>query len=533
MKKGLKAFAVVAALTLVAGVAALGANANITKSGYPIVKNKVTLRVLIPNSPDAPKDINEIEIIKKAEKATNVHIQWIMPGSGFNDKKSLMLASGDLPDVIISGVTDAELVKYGKNGVFLPLEGLINKYAPNLKQIFKEKPYVKAFATAPDGHIYATPRVNEGPWMRREGMGVGMINTAWLKKLGLKMPTALDEFEKVMLAFKTQDPNGNGKADEIPMTGVGNGAGGFQTMHGFGYLFDSFGLASNWKYQIVNNGKVEFIGTLPNYKAAIKWFHELYSEGLIDIESFTQAYEKKAAKLNAQPYIVGYADVWDINDDFTTKDAHENYDYMPPLKGLNGENPRMYWAALPGYDRLGAVITRACKEPEIAIRYIDYIYDTKNSMEWIEGEFGGRLKQAPEGYYYIPDPPAGMTQQQWRAKNCPGHSACWAVFEPSYRKVLRLVYTDQKVEFMDKFILPLADKTPCPPLFYNASEADEYNQINTAIIAYADRKAAQWIMKGNIDNEWDGYLKELKKMKLDKWLKINQAAYNRYLKGSK
>ena len=94
MKKEFRAFAMIAAIGLVAGVTVLGANANITQSGYPIVKNQVTLKVLIPNSPDAPKDINEIEIIKKAEKATNVHIQWIMPGSGFNDKKSLMLAAG-------------------------------------------------------------------------------------------------------------------------------------------------------------------------------------------------------------------------------------------------------------------------------------------------------------------------------------------------------------------------------------------------------------------------------------------------------
>ena len=35
---------------------------------------------------------------------------------------------------------------------------------------------------------------------------------------GLDMPTNTEELKDVLKAFKTQDPNGNGKADEIPMS---------------------------------------------------------------------------------------------------------------------------------------------------------------------------------------------------------------------------------------------------------------------------------------------------------------------------
>lgn len=502
------------------------ASSNFNKSGYPIVKNKVTLSILVNNySADMPKDYNEYTLVQKAEKITNVHIKWIMPGSGFSEKKSLMLASGDVPDMIW-GCTDYELVKYGGLGIFKPLEKLINDYTVNLKKIFKDYPATKALVTAPDGHIYTTPRVNAGPWMYREGMGVGVINEKWIKDLGMKMPTSIDEFEKVMLAFKTKDPNKNGKADEIPITATGDP----MTMHGFGYLMDSFGLSANWNFRDVKNGKVIFIGTLPEYKEAITWLAKLYKQGLIDKESFTQDYPKKASKLNAQPYIVGYADLWDINDDFSSKQAHDYYNYMPPLKGPKGRNPVMYNAAYPGYDRWGAVITKVCKYPEVAIRYLDYIYDTKNSIEWIEGEFDKRLKKSDQGYYYIPDPPAGMNQQQWRCRSCPAHSAVWAIFEPSYRNILRLTYTDQKVNFMDKYVKPYADKDTCPPLFYTISEAEKINQINTNIVSYANRKAIEWIMKGTIDKEWDSYLKELNKMKLQDWLKINQDAYVRWQK---
>ena len=48
------------------------------------------------------------------------------------------------------------------------------------------------------------------------------INKEWLDKLGLAVPTTTDELYNVLKAFKTQDPNGNGKADEIPLTGAPN-----------------------------------------------------------------------------------------------------------------------------------------------------------------------------------------------------------------------------------------------------------------------------------------------------------------------
>ena len=43
------------------------------------------------------------------------------------------------------------------------------------------------------------------------------IRQDWLDKLGLAVPTTVDELHDVLLAFKNNDPNGNGKADEIPL----------------------------------------------------------------------------------------------------------------------------------------------------------------------------------------------------------------------------------------------------------------------------------------------------------------------------
>ena len=44
------------------------------------------------------------------------------------------------------------------------------------------------------------------------------MNSDWLETLGLEQPTTPEELRTVLEAFKTQDPNGNGKADEIPLS---------------------------------------------------------------------------------------------------------------------------------------------------------------------------------------------------------------------------------------------------------------------------------------------------------------------------
>jgi putative aldouronate transport system substrate-binding protein len=40
----------------------------------------------------------------------------------------------------------------------------------------------------------------------------------WLDALGLEEPETIDEFHEMLLAFKNDDPNGNGVADEIPLS---------------------------------------------------------------------------------------------------------------------------------------------------------------------------------------------------------------------------------------------------------------------------------------------------------------------------
>lgn len=61
-------------------------------------------------------------------------------GADLGEKKGLVLASGDYPDIFFkSGFSSAEMTKYGSQGVLIPLQDLIRQYAPNLTKLLDER----------------------------------------------------------------------------------------------------------------------------------------------------------------------------------------------------------------------------------------------------------------------------------------------------------------------------------------------------------------------------------------------------------
>ncbi len=143
-----------------------------------------------------------------------------------------------------------------------------------------------------------------------------------------------------MIAFR-KDPNGNGEKDEIPLSWAGALNNKHVSGWGFGlnWLSDSFQCPDPDSHLDVVDGKVTFVPMREEYKEWVKWLSELYSEGLLDKNGFTQGTDQYAALLNSTPYQVGVASVWDIGDTFTDPNAYDHYDYLPPMKGLDGRIP--------------------------------------------------------------------------------------------------------------------------------------------------------------------------------------------------
>ena len=69
-----------------------------------------------------------------------------------------------------------------------------------------------------DGHIYSLPELLPQLHYIGSANDTFWINKAWMDTLGLEEPKSFDELYEVLKAFKEGDPNGNGEADEIPLS---------------------------------------------------------------------------------------------------------------------------------------------------------------------------------------------------------------------------------------------------------------------------------------------------------------------------
>src|SRR5690606_345994 len=183
---------------------------------------------------------------------------------------------------------------YGSQGLFLPLNDLIDEYCVEVKRIFKDYPDIKELVTANDGNIYTMPYVNDC-FHCNCGIERMWIYRPWLDELGLSMPTTLDEFEDVLTAFVNEDPNGNGKRDELPLMAHAHPGWPAPLSNFFmgSFLYNPGGPASNrpnpWLY--LNNGKVDFVANKPEWREGLRYQHRLFAKGLIAKESFTQDLE--------------------------------------------------------------------------------------------------------------------------------------------------------------------------------------------------------------------------------------------------
>ena len=151
--------------------------------------------------------------------------------------------------------------------MLIPLNDLIEEHTVNLKHWLEERPDIKKLITAPDGNIYGIPAIDES--LSTQVAGVLGMNMTWLKNLGLEIPTTIDEFTEVLRAFKTQDPNKNGEADEIPLSFRANNAANRTTW--IGSFFGPFGVVDDSTHIMVKDGKVIFTPEQEGFRKALEY----------------------------------------------------------------------------------------------------------------------------------------------------------------------------------------------------------------------------------------------------------------------
>lgn len=486
-----------------------------------------TFKVVTVRWTDAwPTDFLKTGVMKEAADKAGVNIDWqVYYNSDWAEQKSLLLASGDLPDAFWGSIclTDTDINQ--NESYFTELTDLIDQNMPNLKTAFASEPTLKAIITNRDGKIYSLPKKLP---LRPEVNDVMYINKTWLDALGLQIPTTYSELETVLEAFVTKDPNGNGKNDEFGYTASQDLGGDLRhIMAPFGTMVSRDNGTYGSNYMSLKDGKPIFMPVQDNYKEAVKYVNELYTKGLLDPECFTQDSSMVTAKTqDPSGSLSGIVFGW-------TADAQvgvnaKDYVVVPAIAGPDGKRYAEHDPEFLDESRNELLVTTKCSDPAKLLKWADEFYTDEASLQTFYGSISDGKITDNNGSYevLVPSDGSSLDTSAW--------SFSMRDFGPKY----------MNPSFYDKVKLPsdqgdgvkLAEDavnkdyitTVFPVCNYTKDQTAQMANLTTNIYDYCKSQYAHWVVDGGIDAEWDAYLKQLDTMGLQDLMAIQNDAYAAY-----
>ncbi len=490
---------------------------NTYTTGFPICKEKEAINLMVVKSV-SHGDFNTMNYTKAIQEKMNVAIKWVLvPENSQHERKTLAFQSGNLPDIMIlfSGIiSNAELAQYSKEGTLLELGSSIPSWAPNIKKTIDQYPSAKAAVTSPDGKIYTLPSVGEGKISR-----ILSINVKWLKNLGLQKPKTMDEFRDVLKAFRDNDPDKNGKKDTIPAA--------FQTWEPI--MWWPWGLNCNFEdnFVITKGGQVKYAWATDNFKAGIKYWSQLYKDGLLDAghtidnldsyDHYIEVLKKGNVGVFSWPWPVDALGV-ELASQYEPlaipDSGFKNADFDTPVVAKSPEGNHH------------AVITKAAKSKlSTVLRFLDYSYTAEGQYLQSYGDTSTGFYTVSNGTYKLNDNSGKNALQVAPGWVMTGNSL---VTKPvTYQKKPAEMTKVEKANYeyqqkQDALYNPLVKET-FPNVILSAAEADAIKKYESWW--NGGLRQAIPFMNGemNVDTQWNQYYQTL----LGRDLKTLEATYQK------
>lgn len=506
---------------------------------FPL-KEKATLTGTISYPANTESEPNKRTIFKRLQEKTNVEIDWTaIQADQWSDKISLEMANTkNMTDFIFSaGFSDNDLLKYAKQGVIIPLEEYIDAYMPNLQAVFEKYPEYRTMCTDTDGHIWALPWIeqlgNEKTAIQTIG-NMSFINKKWLDFLNLKVPTTVDEFEQVLIAFRDHASEIQAEfgidGSIIPMSCIVNDGDQDPSLiiNGFG---EGYGDADKARHIAVTNDKeVICSATQDGYKEGIEWLHKLYEEGLIDTESFTQEWSTYVAKGKSGRYGVCFS--WDV----ANIDNLEDWVPLPALTADTRNITPQNGSFTSGFDRGRCVVTAVAENPALVCAWLDQMYDPFQSPQNNWGTYGEdddfdifELSKNAEGGEMLKHAPLGDASPV-EVREAESVGGPLAVLNDYYDVYVTCPDDAQyRLDWIKEYYTPDMNLDYVyPNVFMNQEDTKKLSDLQTDIEKLINANKSDWIMNGFTDDDWNQYLSELDGYGLEEYLQIFQKYLDDY-----
>lgn len=490
-------------------------------------------------------------LTKYLEDMTGIDLEFVLLPSDDNDlltKLSLLVSQPeDLPDVLISGALTQEVaLDYGRNGIFLPVEEYLNDPSkmPNYNSIPKDElEDISKIMTLADGHTYSFVKYERETW--NQTCNRMFINREWLDKLNLSVPTTTDELKEVLIAFRDQDPNGNGIKDEIPLYGAQKVGYGGNIAKGLMNSFTYF----NGPLALDANNKVISPVITEEYRNGLRYMHELYEEGLMAATVFTDDGTQFKATLNQEPNVVGFVSAGSLSN---WPDAKSNPNFLQmemiaPVAGPEGICWSPYEANFAWKNHSVMYIFNGTEKVDLAVKLADAFFDPTVSIMGRYGEKGVDWTDDPEvlknesndyveaglydgvKYKVLNDVWASTTTDKFWFNAGPRYFSLddanqvatvneYSADDPSNLQGENVVLYNH---LHPEYVLPTI-------LHYNEEEMEQIQQALVDIPTFVDQTMAEFITGSrDIEKDWDAYVDEINSMGLQEWISSAQSAYER------
>lgn len=506
---------------------------------FPL-SEKTTLTGMTTYPANTESDPNNRTIFKRLQENTNVEIDWTaIQSDQWSDKVSLAMSNpAELTDFIFNaGFSDSDLLKYADQGIIIPLEEYIDAYMPNLKAVFDKYPEYRTMCTDTEGHIWALPWIEQLGSEKTAIQTVGnmsFINKKWLDFLGLQVPTTVDEFEQVLIAFRDHASEIQSEfgidGNIIPMSCIVNDGDQDPSIliNGFG---EGYGDADKTRHiAVTDEKKVICSATQEGYKEGIEWLHKLNEEGLIDPEAFTQEWSTYVSKGKSGRYGVCFS--WDV----ANIDNLQDWVPLPVLTADTRNLTPQNGSFTSGFDRGRCVVTAVAKNPALVCAWLDQMYDPMQSPQNNWGTYGEEddfdifeMGTNDEGEPMLKHAPLGDASPV-EVREAESVGGPLAILDEYYGKYVTCPDDAQyRLDWIEEYYTPdMNTEFVYPNVFMDREDTEELSNLQADIEKLINAKKSDWIMNGFTDADWDEYTASLNSYGLDDYLAIYQKYLDAY-----
>ena len=370
-------------------------DANVPPSQDPQGKFSPAIEVtMIHTGNDGPfwfpkgDDINSNIYTRTYEEKLGIKykFRWTCSSAQAEEKVNIMLASGDLPDMLSVSRTNFE--KLYKGGKLADITSAMQTYASQYTKKYLTGEYSSLLeAATKDGKIYG----ETCGFNYKDSANMIWIRADWLKNLNLSVPKSLTELEAVMDAFVKNDPDKNGKPDTYAIGLAGANLGGNSSNYGMSVSF--FNMFHTYPGEWVKNasGVLEdgMLGTSfrDGAKNSLSMLKDWYTKGYLNQDFATYDDAKLQEDMTGDKFGVVFGDLWGA--------------YWPLLLCLD-KNPKADWVpvAIPSADdkpmftnnTVGSVnninvVNVKFAHPEALVKMSNLYHDLNNNPETTQ-DFG-------------------------------------------------------------------------------------------------------------------------------------------------